>query len=460
MPTNNQTEDLTPILPNSELDFNIEIQSNPLQLSDGLHSFCIGVIKSKWLLICGRSNGMHGFSNTDPNFPVNNQNLRVYVVDIKHQTIKYRNLTSSHSGLSQSQVDYLSVVSPQFCQQDQTLYITGGYGVNSQTTEFGTKPILSIINLPKLIDWVEHPHSKHKASSAIEFVEDLMFQITGGAMAIIKDKFLLVFGQTFTGQYRDMDSPDFSQVYSDQVRRFELKSHHGKTEIKHKKYYPHDKDENYRRRDLNILPRITTHHYKSQTSLVAYSGVFTPETGYWTVPVEISSRGHPTMADPTLDSTFKQGMNIYACATAVMYSIKHLKMYSTFFGGITYEYYQSGSFVSDAEFPFTNQCTTIQINDMGQYSQYLMDNQYPVILSTSSNPGNQLLFGAGAQFVIKDGLKTINNQGLVIDYDHLSHGRVKIGYIIGGIQSTVPNTNTITDSSASPLIFDIYINKH
>ena len=45
----------------------------------------------------------------------------------------------------------------------------------------------------------------------------------------------------------------------------------------------------------------------------------------------------------------------------------------------------------------------------------------------------------------------------MIDYDQLSHGNVKIGYIVGGIQSTIPDTKSNDETSASNRIFDVYI---
>jgi hypothetical protein len=379
---------------------------------------------------------------------------------MKHKKITTRSLTDPKSGLTTTQIDYLSVTSPQFCQKGDTLYITGGYGVDSQTTTFGTKPIISIIDLKGLIKWVEHPESDRIAEHYIKQLSDPIFQITGGRMSIIKDNFLLVFGQNFEGAYNDSNPPTFVQTYSEQVRRFELKKSDHKYKVENVSYYPTLKDPNYRRRDLPILSQITADKKGHLSeSLVAYSGVFTPNNGIWTVPVEISNKGKTKMADPNNALTFKQGMNNYACASIAMYSIKRKEMYTLFLGGITFEYIQNGVVLSDSEIPFTNQCTTIKINSHGEYSQYLMDGTYPVILSTTQNVGNPLLFGAGAEFIIKHDIKTIHDNGRVVDYDKLPHGSVTIGYIVGGIQSTVPNTSTRADSSASNHIFNVTINK-
>lgn len=454
----NQTNTVSRILANSSLNFRICITENSLKLPDGIQSFCVGIRKQKWLLIGGRSNGLHGFSNTDQNFPVNKQNVIIYVVDIKKNCIYRRSLIDPKSELKKNQIDYLSVTNAQFCQDDDLLYITGGYGINSQTQLFETAPILSIIDIKGLINWVRHPESNLIAVRNITQLNDPIFQITGGSMSLFKDIFLLVFGQTFNGIYSFNDPPTFTQIYSNQVRKFQLCQKKGKYEIQKSSYHPIHKDPNYRRRDLNVLSRIRNDKKHLIESLVAYSGVFTVGEGIWTVPVEISNEGETQMADPNNKQTFKQGLNNYACASVPMYSIDRKEMYTIFFGGMTFQYFNNGVLQSDYEIPFTNECTTIKIDSHGKYSQYLMDNKYPVIFSTSVNSGNQLLFGSGAQLIIDSKIKTIENNGRVIDYDQLSHGNVKIGYIVGGIQSTIPNTSSNSDTSASNRIFDVSIN--
>src|ERR1051326_4600141 len=159
------------------------------------------------------------------------------------------------------------------------------------------------------------------------------------------------------------------------------------------------------------------------------------------------------MADPTDTATFAQGMNNWACPTLQLYSHKEKNSYTVLMGGISFGFFASGVFETDAELPFINQVTTIKRDRDGVFSQYLMDGEYPVILSTGSNPGNQLLFGAGATLIPVDGLPRYKNG--VLKLDALGSGPVVVGYIVGGIQSTLPNTNTSADTAASPYIFKV-----
>jgi hypothetical protein len=96
--------------------------------------------------------------------------------------------------------------------------------------------------------------------------------------------------------------------------------------------------------------------------------------------------------------------------------------------------------------------TTIKMDKDGNFSQYLMNDQYPVILSTQSNPGNTLLFGTDAYFIENNNIRQYPNA--VISLDSIRKSTM-IGYIVGGIQSTLANTNVMSDSSASPYVFKV-----
>jgi len=442
----NQTDDLSPVLPASGVPFRIQIEKMNFELPVGLHSGVVGVYKGLWILIAGRTNGLHGFG-LDP-FPPSEQNTSIYVVNPTTGAVASRSLTDPGSGLSQEQIDTLSVTSPQAYQQDNTLYMTGGYGVDTGTGLFGTKPVLTAIWLPGIVDWVmDQKNKNYSVAKNIRQLVDPIFQISGGQMAKLGDLTQLMFGQNFTGVYTDISNG----AYSEQVRQFKIKNTGGGLSVDIWPARPSTPNANFRRRDLNILPVILNSNNRLQYGFVAYSGVFTLATGVWTVPVIINPTGDPTMADPTLTTTFKQAMNHYVSASAGLYSRKYNSMYNIFFGGISYGFYSGGVFQTDNEIPFINQVTTVKIDQNGSFTQYLMDNEYPVILSTGVNPGNQLLFGAGAYFIPAN-IRQYSNS--VISLDSL-RGATVIGYIVGGIQSTVPDTSVDADSSASAYVFKV-----
>ncbi len=450
----NQTATLTPVLPPASLPFEVSIGLSNLALPNGWHSGASAIWEGKCLLIAGRTNGLHGFDN-DPhvnNFPPSAQNTVLYVIDFKHQKVWERSLNDPRAGLTQAQIDTLSVTSPQFYQSGQTLYMTGGYGIDSATGQMGTKSTLSAIDVPGLIHWVTCPKKKGSAARRIRQITHPLLQVTGGYMDQTAPHLptLLIFGQNFTGLYHD----DSNGAYTQQVRSFRILDN-GKA-----LYVAADKDQPtqnpaYRRRDLNVVPIMRPGKPTPTQAYVAFSGVFTETSGVWTVPVIISPDGSSVMTNPQSDRAFKQGMNNYVCPTLGLFSSKQEEMYVILFGGITYGFFQDGVFTTDTEIPFTNQVTTIKIDKHSQFSQYLMQSEYPTILSTSSNPGNPLLFGAGAQFILAKDLPVYRNG--VVALDRLDEKTV-IGYIVGGIQSTLPNTNTNFDSAASPYIFQITLN--
>ena len=93
-----------------------------------------------------------------------------------------RPLADPRSGLTQRQIDLLSVTSPQAYQVDATLYMTGGYGVDTATGLFSTKDALTAIYVPGLMHWVEEVVANETAAQYIRQIFDPIFQVTGGYM--------------------------------------------------------------------------------------------------------------------------------------------------------------------------------------------------------------------------------------------------------------------------------------
>lgn len=445
----NQTSTLSPILLDQPLPFQVKIELADFALPSGVQGGAFAIYHGKWLLIAGRTNGVHAFDPGNNNFPPSEQNTVVYVIDPKKKKVYSRSLYDPKSGLSQHQIDLLSVVAPQWDQVGSKLYFVGGYGVDTSTGQFSTKDALTAIDIPDLMHWVTHPDSHEKASKTIRTIKNSVFQMTGGEL--VKSKLgihLLMLGQNFAGFYNG----DSDGIYSQQVRRFKLHDDGKKLSVKVYDPSPLLPDPNFRRRDLNIVPIVKYKKGIRSSSFLALAGVFTETEGVWTVPVEINQQGHCFMADPASPTTFKQAMNHYVSATVGLFSKKHNDMYTLLFGGISYGFIVNGSYQVNGEIPFTSQVTAIKIDREGLYTQYLLDSQYPNIYSTQSNPGNLLLFGANAFFIPVNKLESYSNG--VFQLDKLKKPTL-LGYIVGGIQSTLPNTVVITDSSASPYIFKV-----
>ena len=436
----NQTDELSPIYPETALPFRLEINTASFSLPVGLQSYSSAIYKGKWIFLAGRTNGLHGFDNIGNSFPPVYQNTTVYVVDPYFGTFKSRSL--SESGLTQTQIDELSVTSAQDYQKGGTLYFIGGYGINSSTGQMETKNTLTTIRLKDLLKWVDR--KKNHLNDAIRQVSHPLLQVTGGALYKNRncDPFLLIMGQNFTGLYRDSSNG----AYTEQIRSFWLEEQGKKLRIVPKEFSTVLPD--YRRRDLNVVPTF----YKGSPAYTAFAGVFTLDTGVWTVPVTIFPDGSSIEPNPNFSETFKQSMNHYNCPTFSLYSKHSGDTFVVFPGGISYGYFSGNTFQTDSEIPFINQMTTIQMDKHNNYQQYFLNVEYPYITSTGSNFGNQLLFGAGARFFPVEDVPIYKNG--VIQLDKLKKPQV-IGYIVGGIMSTLPNTTSSTDTTSSPYIFEV-----
>jgi hypothetical protein len=434
----NQTPDVSTVLPETPLPYTLQIEIAPFNLPSGLQSYASAVYKGKWVLIAGRSNGLHDFSNDINNFPPQFQNTTIFIVDPETGSSTSRDLTSG-SGLPQEVIDCLSVTASQSFQDGKMLYIVGGYGINTSTGEMETKSTLTAINLKDLIHWVEG--KKSSLVKAVRQTSHPLLQVTGGFLFqnSSHDPFLLMLGQNFVGLYRE----DSNGTYTQQIRPFWLVDDGDRLAI-----LPHVSATtypDYRRRDLNIVP-ILRHN---QPAYAVLGGVFTLTGGVWTVPITVFPDGSSFEPDPNAVSTFKQAMNHYDCPAFGLYSTKTQDMYVVLPGGISYGYFENGTFTTDSEIPFINQVTTIQIDRNDTYTQYLMDAVYPVIQSG----GNDLLFGAEAVFFPNEGIPLYHNG--VIQLDKIKKPTV-IGYIAGGIASQVSETSTpLTQTTASPYVFTV-----
>lgn len=440
----NQTETLSPVHSEKGIPFSISVEKASFELPNGIHSGVRALHNGQWLLLAGRTNGMHGFNDDNSNFPPQKQNKIVYVVDPEAGVTYSRSLEDPSSGLSQKEIDRLSVTSPQSFQRHGTLYIAGGYGIDSESGLFNTKKTLTALDVKGIIHWVKGKSSSFKKH--MRHTCDPLLQVTGGCMKTTDSELntLLIFGQNFEGFYMD----ESEGIYTQQVRRFKIKDDGKRLAITHKRRLK--PNPNYRRRDLNVVPVVC----KGKVTFAALAGVFTLDEGIWTVPVFIQKNGKSYMPNAAKEKTFKQAMNQYACATASLYDKNNKTSYALLFGGLSFGYFANGMFTTDPEIPFINQITALKITPKGHITQHLMKGEYPTIPSTGTNPGNTLLFGAGAYFIPATSIKRYKTG--ILRLDQIKR-KTLMGYIVGGIMSTLPNTVTQADSAASPYVFKVFI---
>ena len=215
---------------------------------------------------------------------------------------------------------------------------------------------------------------------------------------------------------------------------------------------PTPPDPNYRRRDLNVVPVVTATLGLPVSSWVALSGVFTLPGGAWTVPVSISPLGVPSMADPSLPGTFKQGMNNYVAPTLGLFSTSG-NMYTVVMGGISFGYFANGVFQNRCgaavhqpgdHDPDRSPGPLHAVSDGRRVSRDPLDG-----VESRQSPAVR----SGSAVLSVDPLPMFDNG--VLQLERLGTAPVVVGYIAGGIQSTVPNTAQRSDSAASPHIFKV-----
>ncbi len=158
--SNNQTDTQSPVSSQNGLPFQIRIEEAGFRLPQKVHSGMVGVYKGWWIFITGRTNGMDEFG-PDP-FPPEAQNTNIIVINPKTGQRFLRSLHDPPSGLTQEEIESLSVTSPQGYQEGDVLYMTGGYGFNSIRNTFDTKPVFTAIHLSGIVEWVMHHHMYSK----------------------------------------------------------------------------------------------------------------------------------------------------------------------------------------------------------------------------------------------------------------------------------------------------------
>jgi hypothetical protein len=449
-----QTPDFTPIELNPSLPFRIELREYEFGSAQlpGLHSYAAGHYDGKWVLIAGRTNGVHDLDQSgEDSFPEVSQNRDVWVIDPIAKQSWHRSLgdpntgmVDAASGLSPGQIASLTPTNNQFTQVGNRLYMTGGYGLNP-ANEFTTFDTLTAIDLPGLVDWVAT--GSGQAVDHIRQLDHPVASVTGGAMYEMGGRMHLVLGQDFEGAY----SPRTDGAYTRQVRSFEIVddgTNLAITNVTQTTPLPE-----YRRRDLNVVPVMKPDGIGGVNErLVALSGVFTTSFGVWTVPVEIDSDGVPTMANPADAATFKQGFNGYHSAKLGLYSETSSSMHELLLGGISAQYYDASAdqVVTDDDMPFVNDLTAVTIDAAGNFSQQHLG-FYPEILDGA---GKQWRFGANSEFFLDEGIETFENG--VIKLDELSGGK-RLGFVFGGIMANGPHTrgNPDVTSTASYRIFEV-----
>lgn len=419
--------------PKPESPFTLRLEQMEISNLPSLQSFAYAVWEGKWLLLGGRKDGLH---RRQPwaSFDEEGQNKNIYVVDPAIKKVWKQSLES----LPASIAEQLQSTNMGFCQSGTSLVLTGGYGYSKTADDHITFPYLMVIKADALIHAIIN---KEPVSGFFVQVRDERMAVAGGRMAKTQDTFLIAGGQRFDGMYNPHGpdhGPGFSQVYTNEIRKFMIESENGLPKLKN---YSAIRDTiNLHRRDYNLVPQVFEN---DELGYTMFSGVFQyKEDVPYTNFVDIRGGNY------AVNNSFKQKFSHYHSAVLPLYDKSANTMYTVFFGGIARYYPEvNGKIADNKDVPFTKTISVIIRKDGKVEETYL-----PVQM-----PGYS---GAAAEFIFMP-TTTLYTEG-VADVLSLNKDEILIGYIAGGINSSGKNIfwdNTGDESKANGKLIRVYLKR-
>lgn len=413
-----------------------DIQLTPINMAGvgGLQAYAFGQHEGKWLIVGGRLDGLHR-RQPFASFDIAGHNSQLIVID----PISKQSWTASLSALPGGMREQLSATNMEFLQEENILYVIGGYGYSTIGGDHTTYPNLTAIDVPQTIHAIVNDLP---ITPYFRQIQDNKLAVTGGYLHKIYDTYYLVGGQKFIGKYNPMGpghGPGFIQEYTNAIRKFKLEDEGIRIKVIH---FPEIYDKvNLHRRDYNVAPQIMP---DGKEGLTAFSGVFqeTVDLPFLNCVLIDSATYH-------VQQNFSQYYNHYHCAHLPIYNADANEMHTIFFGGIAQYYDDNGTLTKDDNVPFVNTIARVTRKSDGSMAEYKLPVTMPELL------------GAGSEFIPAENVPAYQNG--VIKLDELTHDTTMVGYIYGGINSSAPNiffTNTGNESNASSQIFAVSLIKN
>jgi len=420
---------------NSQELFNVEIEPITINNAPAIHSFSWGKTSDdKWVIVGGRIDGLHQ-RQPFAAFLESDNNKNIFIVDpVGNQTWQ-----ADLSVLPVSIYEQLQSTNQEFVQRNNTLYVIGGYGFSPTINDHVTYDKLTAIDIDGVSNAIINGTS---ITPYFRQIQDTLFSVTGGQLGYLDSTFYLAGGQYFKGRYNPMgpnNGPGFIQAYTDEVRQFKL-TDDGTNIIVYDTLTMHDQT-NLHRRDYNMSPQIFPNGNEGFTM---WSGVFDPNDLPYLNSVDVLHSGY------TVNNTFTQYLSQYHSSKVPIYDVNDNAMHTLFFGGLSqYTLDANNNLVQDDNVPFVKTISRVtRLND-GTMQEVKLNIEMPTLV------------GAGAEFIpVKDTIFYYTDE--ILDINAVPQQKTLIGYIVGGIESTLPNIFTINDgtqSAASNVVFKVYINK-
>jgi hypothetical protein len=411
----------------------LEVEQYSINGMPGVQSYAQGQWDGKWVIIGGRTDGLH---RRQPVFAFQSagNNDQVYVIDPNSGQVWSQALT----GLPTRVVEQLQSTNMNFEQRDSILYIVGGYAFSPSANDHTTFPYLTAVNMAGLVRDIPNGTLP---SAHFRQIQDNRFQVTGGYMGLLDTTFYLAGGQKFIGRYNPMGpthGPGFTQEYTEEIRRFSIEDDGVNWSVN---WLPAWRDtNNLHRRDYNMAMQIFPN---GERGFTMFSGVFQKNVDLpWLNSVDFTASGY------TVRNDFDQLLNQYHTAHLSIYNGNSQQMHTVFFGGIGRYFIDSatGQLTDDQDVPF--------VKTISMMSRYPNDSVREFHFQETM-PG---FLGSGAEFIPVD--ESFYDDG-ILRWENLPVGKTLVGYIVGGIESSAPNIFWVDDgtmSEASNKVFKVYAN--
>lgn len=412
----------------SQTTFDYQVQLNPITIPNfpGIHSYAFAQHNGKWLIIGGRIDGIHARQPFNA-FPAANNNTNIFVVDIATNQF----WSASVNSLATALKEQLQATNFNFYQDENTLYVIGGYAFSATANDHITFNKMTSVNVPNLINAVI---AGTPIASYFKQMTDENFAVTGGQLGKIGNTFYLVGGHRFDGRYNPMNNPTFVQTYTNAIKKFTIDN--SGTQLSISNYQVVTDAVHLHRRDYNLLPQVFPN---GELGYTISSGVFQINVDLpFLYPVDIKASGH------VAQTTFNQYLSNYHSAKSCLYDATTNRMHNLFFGGISQYYYNGTTLVQDNTVPFVNTISRTTRFADGSLQEYQLPETMPS------------LKGASAEFIPNESLPHFSNE--VIKLDQITANEFVIGHIVGGLSSPTQNpfsVNQTNTTSANATIYEV-----
>ncbi len=411
-------------------NFNYEISLVPKAVNNlpGLHSYVFAQHQGKWLIIGGRKDGLHSRQPFNA-FPASQNNTDIYVVDVKNNQLWPSTVNVLPTGLKEQ----LQSTNMNFYQDNDTLYIIGGYGFSPSSNNHITFPYLTTVAVADLINAIQNDES---IKPYFKQIQSDVFAVTGGHLKKLNNLFYLVGGHRFDGRYNPMGNPTFTQAYTNQIRTFTINN--SDSQLSFDNYSAITDPIHLRRRDYNLLPQIFP---SGEQGFTISSGVFQINADLpFLYPVDIKESGYTPVP------TFNQYLSNYHSAVATLYDSTSNDMHSLFFGGISQYYYQDGKLIKDDLVPFVKTISRLTRDAKGNLTEFQLPIEMPA------------LSGSSAEFIPNLDIPHYSNK--VVKLNEVTQNIFMIGHLYGGINSSDINPfsrNQTNLTAADNSIYEVWL---